>query len=275
MTTSDDVFAPVTVSTGLPPFDRLLGGGFRPGLTVLAGITGSGKSALASQIATGAATFAQEHQLDPVILVSYEMSRHEQLIRMILQAMELRDGYRPPVGFSAADQADAGRGLNAIRNLPLIIKADLPADVASLEAYLSSAEGSKCSLLVIDPLSMLGAASPTDANSKAEMAAVVKELRTLARRLELPILLVSHLNRNANGRSPTLGDVPAASIEVDADMVLLLDRPSAYLADLEERIRIEKAGAPASLSLVKSRFGPLGTVELTWMASRLLFAPRI
>jgi replicative DNA helicase len=271
MTTSDDVLAPIAMPTGFPPLDALLQGGLRPGLSVLAGATGSGKSALATQIALSAAGFADDNQLNPVLFVSYEMSRHELIIRMIQQLAELADGYQPPLGFSLRDRAAAKRALVALRNLPLVINSELDSDVGSLKALLAGEGALKPSLIIIDPLSLMTSGATVKIDAKTDMAAVVTELRTLARRLEIPILLVSQLSRNASGRPPEPGDLPTANIEQDAGVVLLIDRPSYRIPNFEERTRVEAAGTPVTVSLVKSRFGPCDAIELMWYSKRLTF----
>lgn len=266
MTASDDVFAPVVTPTGLAPLDKLLAGGLRPGLTVLGGTTGSGKTALATQIALGAAQNAAAHGLGPVVFDSLEMDRNELLIRMIIQMGGINEGYSPPLGFSAKDRPAAERSLEKLRGLPLFIEDRLASDIVpSLESLLAKIADEhpswhRPSLLVIDPLGLIRVPDAVDA--KVGMAMAVRDLHSMARRLGLPILLVSQLNRNASGRDPQLGDLPAASIEQDANCVLLIHRP---MVD-------GRYGDHASLSLAKSRFGPVGSIWLPYLESQMILA---
>lgn len=117
-------------------------------------------------------------------------------------------------------------------------------------------------LIVIDHLHLIRSeAIRPDASRKREMAHVMREIRSLARELQLPVLVSAQLKRRADQRVPRIGDIrQAAAIEDHADFVGLLHRecPSAD----EDRVK---------LLIAKNNNGPCGSVRLFFSAKLLRF----
>ena len=89
---------------------------------------------------------------------------------------------------------------------------------------------------------------------------MTRAMKLLARELDVPILLLSQLNRGPEQRTdhkPIIADLrESGSIEQDADMVLLLYRPQVYDETLDNTSQV---------IIAKHRHGPTGTVELAWL----------
>jgi hypothetical protein len=95
----------------------------------------------------------------------------------------------------------------------------------------------------------------------AELGQISRSIRSLARELRIPFVLLAQLNRNADrsDRGPQLTDLKdSGSLEQDADVVMLLYRPATK--------------ATVEVIIPKNRIGPTGTIELTWIPEQTRFA---
>ncbi len=115
--------------------------------------------------------------------------------------------------------------------------------------------------IVVDYLQLL---SPTDPKVPREqqVAEMSRGLKSLAKELEVPVLVLSQLNRSAEkeNRTPKLSDLrESGSIEQDADVVLMLARPK----DADEKFQV--AADSAELIVAKQRNGPVGELKLTFL----------
>jgi replicative DNA helicase len=115
--------------------------------------------------------------------------------------------------------------------------------------------------IVVDYLQLL---SPTDSKTPREqqVAEISRGLKALAKELDLPVLVLSQLNRSAEkeNRTPKLSDLrESGSIEQDADVVLMLARPK----DADEKFQV--AADSAELIVAKQRNGPVGELKLTFL----------
>lgn len=267
-------------TTGLTSLDRAIQGGIKPQqMVVLAGSTGSGKTAMATLIALRAAEWAARNaDRGHVLFFSYEMSRKELGVRMLLQASPLiKDGYHPPNGFSERDKPTVRASLEAIRTLPLLIEERSGETVAAVrgavERYIQR-EGRKPALVIVDHIGLLSA--PRVTNRTEAVGQITRGLKNMARLLNVPVLAVAQLNREVGKREdhrPQLSDLrESGSIEQDANVVLLIYRESYYLRDPEERSQKEAEGAPVELYVAKNRSGPLTKVMLTWYGPHTTFS---
>ena len=97
---------------------------------------------------------------------------------------------------------------------------------------------------------------------------MTRQLKLLARELDVPVVLLARLNRGPETRqdhTPMIADLrESGSIEQDADMVMLVHRPEVY--DHDER------PGEADVILAKHRNGPIGSVTLAFMADQSRFA---
>jgi replicative DNA helicase len=119
----------------------------------------------------------------------------------------------------------------------------------------------KLGFIVVDYLQLL---SPTDPKVAREqqVAEISRGLKALAKELEVPVLVLSQLNRSAEkeNRTPKLSDLrESGSIEQDADVVLMLARPK----DADEKFQV--AADSAELIVAKQRNGPVGDLKLTFL----------
>ena len=237
------------VPTGFYDLDRMLNGMKAGQLIILAARPSVGKSALAMNILQNAAGAGHG-----CALFSLEMSGLEMLQRMLC--------------------SDAGISLKATRD-GFLGKADFPKittsftkvagqniwidETPSLSLYQLRAKARRLKMqhgigfIVIDYLQLMRCPSKRgDANRALEIADITGGLKTLAKELEIPIIALAQLNRDAERRNePKLSDLrESGSIEQDADVVLLMSRDK------------ENPDIPTQLFVAKQRNGPVGSIEL-------------
>jgi replicative DNA helicase len=95
-----------------------------------------------------------------------------------------------------------------------------------------------------------------------QIASISRSLKALARELRIPIIALSQLKREAEGKQPTLADLrESGSIEQDADLILFLHRERESNKTREERSEIIET----ELIIAKQRNGPVGKVEVAFI----------
>lgn len=257
------------LATGIEPLDRLTLG-WQPGwLVLLAARPSMGKSALAHQIAREVA-----RRSGPVLIVSAEMSQEEIYLRLLalesgVSSFRLRRGGLAPGEVQAVIQA-----AERLSDLPMFFLDRPPITTATIRARAQElAATSGLRLVVVDYLQLLAPIDPSQPRV-AQLGEISLALKTLARRLEVPVLALSQLSRAPEQRPqkrPQLADLrESGALEQDADLVVLLYRPEHY----PELAKPENRGL-AELIVAKNRHGPTGLVRLDWEAALMRFAPRM
>ena len=126
--------------------------------------------------------------------------------------------------------------------------------------------GAGCDLLIIDYLQLLIGGKAE--NRVQEVSAISRDLKSLARELNIPVLALSQLSRAVESRQskvPLLSDLrESGSLEQDADIVLFIYREEQYDKETDQK-------GIAELHIAKHRNGPLGTVMLRFEASTTRF----
>jgi len=129
-------------------------------------------------------------------------------------------------------------------------------------------ETSQLDLVVIDYLQLMTYRGKAD-NRQQEISDTTRQLKIMARDLDVPILLLSQLSRAPEQRAdhrPVMSDLrESGSIEQDADIVIMLYRAAVYASDAEE---IDNT---AQAIVAKHRNGPTGDVNLYWRGEYTTF----
>lgn len=232
--------------TGTTALDELTDG-LQPGdLIVLAARPSVGKTAKALQMAIAAA----RHNIRSLVF-SMEMSGVQLTDRIQAHiACVNATGLRRP---QLLGEDDFRRLFNAgieIHDLPILIDQTPALTVEAISARARQVHATDgLGLIVIDYLTLITMPkAPTGAEA---IQIVTGELKRLAKELNIPVLVLSQLNREANGRRPTLGELRGGgSIEQDADVVMFLWRPR------------EEKKTELVLLLDKQRNGETGEIPL-------------
>jgi len=250
------------VPTGFLDLDKLTGGLHEGELTILAARPSMGKTALATNIAD----YASVEGDIPVLLVSLEMARLELAQRMLCSRGRI-DGRKFRSGFlSAADREQLVKAAAELSRAPLFID-DTPSrtvtEIAACARRLSRKR--KLGLIVIDYLQLIEPDNPKDPRQE-QVAKIARRLKGMARELQVPVLCLAQLNRQAEATKdnrPRLSHLrESGAIEQDADVVMFVHREEYYHTAEEARER-DLVGK-ADLIVAKQRNGPTDDVKLTW-----------
>ena len=234
------------ITTGLVDLDKLLGGLHDSDLIVLAGRPGMGKSALATTIAFNAAKFFDEENKKKdavkksVALFSLEMSA-EQLATRILSAKAKVSGEDIRTGKISSDQFDElTAGVMLLSKIPLYIDETPGITVTKIRnraRRLKRDKSTGLGLIVIDYLQLLSSLGKQE-NRVQELSAMTRELKIMAKELNVPVLVLSQLSRSVEQREtkkPMLSDLrESGSIEQDADIVMFVYREIYYMRQAGE-----------------------------------------
>jgi replicative DNA helicase len=162
-----------------------------------------------------------------------------------------------------------------LANAPLFIDDSSALSILQLRAKarrMSQQYGIK--LFVVDYLQLLHSTARRAENRQQEIADISSGIKSLAKELNVPIIVLSQLNRELErekNRKPRLSDLrESGAIEQDADVVGLLYKPSSG-DDEESGNAAEEDAVPTNLLIAKQRNGPTGDVNLTFLKSYTRF----
>lgn len=212
---------PIRITTGFRYIDYCLYGGLKPGqLVVLAARPSVGKTAVMLQMAKAAATAQQ-----PVMVFSLEMTAVELGERMLYSTGKVR-----PFQLTHGDVPwdDFGQAEIQLAPLPVYIN-DFSRSLDEIVTRLTQAvKAGRCQVAFIDYLGLMSDAVALSGNVKLYqvIAKITGTLKAVAKRLGIPIVLLSQMNREQvrEKRAPELYDLrDSGSIEQDADVVLMLE----------------------------------------------------
>jgi replicative DNA helicase len=130
-------------------------------------------------------------------------------------------------------------------------------------------------LFVIDYLQLLHSTARRAENRQQEIADISNGIKSLAKELNVPVIVLSQLNRELErekNRKPRLSDLrESGAIEQDADVVGLLYKPSSDDDESGAAPAPEEDAVPVNLLIAKQRNGPTGDVSLTFLKSYTRF----
>lgn len=208
--------------TGIPPLDAVLKGMKKKQLICIAGHTKHGKTSLALQI-VGTVGLAC---LEPVAVISYEMTAQELTKKLILTTCEVPEHILARGGGNPNQRKEYGNAIQAIRDCRIVLDDDCPphlAGVATRLQYYRRRHG--ISLAMIDYYQLMEG-SDTRNRRYDQLVEVSRGLKKLASEIDIPIIVLAQLNAEAEkeDRMPRLNDIEECKrISKDANVVLLLD----------------------------------------------------
>lgn len=249
------------VESGFTELDGLLGGLHNSELLILAARPSMGKTAFAMNIAENVVLklFA------PVLFVSLEMSSIELADRLLCSAARV-NGHRLRNGtISAEDRQRLVQQASEISQAPLFVD-DSPSrtvsEISAAARRIKRREG-RLGLIVIDYLQLIEPDNQKDPRQE-QVAKIARRLKGVARELEVPVLCLAQLNRQAEDSKdhvPKLSHLrESGAIEQDADVVMFVHREEYYRRGEDAA---EVAGQ-AEIIIAKQRNGPVGNVDLVW-----------
>ncbi len=251
------------VTSGFKDLDVLTWGFQKQEMIILAARPSMGKTSLALNIAEAAA-MPHKGEAVGVLVFSLEMSAAQLALRMLCSRARvnmklLRDGLLSKNG---DEQSRLLHAADEFSKSPIFIDDSSALSIMQLRAKARRIHARHpLGFIVVDYLQLL---APTDSKMPREqqVAEASRGLKALAKELNLPVLVLSQLNRSSEkeNRTPKLADLrESGSIEQDADVVLMLARPK----DADEKFQV--AADSAELIVAKQRNGPVGELKLTFL----------
>ena len=264
------------ISTGFTDIDHMLLGLQKADLLILAARPSMGKTSLALNMAENVALGSRKQPPRPVAVFSLEMAAEQLVRRMIccragVSGQDLSSG---KVGVSEHGKLVAAA--DALRGAPIYVDDSAGLDIMDLRARARRMKAKYgIEFIVVDYLQLMNCAKFAGENRQRETAAISQGLKHMAKELRVPVLVLSQLSRAPETRDtksavPKLSDLrDSGSIEQDADVVMLLRRPSYYKGDKDyEDKRL------AIVDIAKHRNGPTGEVKLDFDNSYTRFGNR-
>jgi replicative DNA helicase len=252
------------LGTGFADLDEYTSGLQSGELIIVAGRPSMGKTSFALNIVQHVGV-----QLGlPVVIFSLEMSK-EQLARNMLCSHLKLDSQRLRRGrLTSEEREQLPIHVGALMEAPIFIDDSAALNTFEIRAKVRRLKRSKgLRLAVIDYLQLMQGSEHIDSREQ-QIAAISRSLKGLAREMQIPVIAVAQLNRQAEQRDdhrPRMADLrESGSLEQDADVVLLLHRPAYYMDSQSE-------DTTAELIIAKQRNGPTGKVNLAFLRQFLRF----
>ncbi|HXS14747.1 MAG TPA: replicative DNA helicase [Candidatus Saccharimonadales bacterium] len=250
------------VRTGFTDLDTMLSGLQPSNLLILAARPGTGKTAMAMNIAQHIGVVEKK----PIGIFSLEMSQEELVDRLLVGQADV-DAWRLKTGkLSETDFTKLSEAMGQLADAPIFID-DTPgitiSEMRTKARRLQLEHG--ISLLIVDYLQLVNPGRKVESRVQ-EVSIVSQSLKNLARELKIPVVALSQLSRAVEHRGesrPQLADLrESGAIEQDADVVMFLYKPD-----------MEATGPtiPVNMLIAKHRNGPTGEVNLLFRGDRIKF----
>ena len=242
-------------STGFNELDGLAGG-LRPGeVVILGGRPGMGKTSFALDIAIHAA------KTMPVKFFSMEMAKRQMIPKALCFFNRINLKRTINADLSDEELLSHCAAVEELRkhNLYAEFEAGMKIQEICADVHAFTARHGK-GLIIIDHLHYLRTDGKNYENRNIELGKITHALKELAKKLDLPVLLLSQLNRAldrspVNEKKPRLSDLrDSGNIEQDADMVWFVHRDGYY--------DVKADPSDTDIIIAKNRSGPTGTVKM-------------
>ena len=166
----------------------------------------------------------------------------------------------------AGDVADAGIYID---DTPALTTLAMKAKARRLQSQVG------IDLIIIDYIQMMSGSGRFE-NRQQEIASLSRNLKTLAKELNVPVVACSQLSRQVEQREnkkPQLSDLrESGALEQDADVVMFVYRPEYYLSHLEKTDpKFAEVEGKAEIIIAKQRNGPTGAVKLAFLKNYARF----
>lgn len=259
--------SPITgVPTGFTDFDEQTAGLQKADLIIVAGRPSMGKTTFAMNIVENAAI---KHKI-PVAVFSMEMPGESLAMRMMSSLGHI-DQHKIRTGkLGDEDWPRLTSAVGILSEAPIYIDdtpALSPGELRSRARRIAREHG--LGLIVIDYLQLMqSSASGSRENRATEISEISRNLKALAKELNVPVVALSQLNRSLEQRPnkrPVMSDLrESGAIEQDADVITFIYRDEVYNEDTPNK-------GIAEIIVGKQRNGPIGTSRLTFVGQYTKF----
>ncbi len=258
---SEDKDAFRGVPTGFTLLDRITNGLQKSDLIVIAARPGMGKTSLAMNIVENAAV----NNGCVCAVFSLEMPEVQIIQRLLCSTagVSMSDALAGKLG--PDDWKRLAKGSELLKNSKINIDDSsrvTPSEILSKCRRIKANNGGKLDLVMIDYIQLMESGKKHgDENRTQEVASITRDLKIMAKELDVPVVALSQLRR-IQSAEPQLSDLrESGAIEQDADIVMFINRPDVNATDEDiEKKHIVKG--MAELIIAKHRNGGLGRIKL-------------
>ncbi len=254
------------VPTGFPSLDRITYGWQSTDLIILAARPSVGKTAFALNLARSAAL----HPTKPTAVgfFSLEMSSSQLVTRILSAESEI---WLEKISRGKLEDHEMKqlykKGIERLSKAPIYIDDSAALNIFELRAKCRRLKNKyNVGLIIIDYLQLMSGSADRNSNREQEISKISRDLKSLAKELQVPIIALSQLSREVEKRKegnkmPQLSDLrESGAIEQDADMVMFLYRPEYYEITANEFGDNNKG--ETHVKIAKHRNGSLETIKL-------------
>ena len=262
------------VPTGYDKLDDVTAGWQPSDMVIIAGRPGMGKTAFALSLAKNIAVDYQQ----PIGFFSLEMSNVQLVNRLISNVCEI-SGKKIQNGQLSKDEWERlDRNLRKLTGAPIYVDDTPGLSIFELRSKARRLVREKdVKIIMVDYLQLMNASGMRFGNRQEEVSTISRSLKSLAKELNVPILVLSQVNRElekregTEGKRPQLSDLrESGAIEQDADMVIFVHRSDYYRIDKDEKGRDLRG--KAEIIIAKHRKGSTETVTLRFDADYTRFS---
>jgi replicative DNA helicase len=249
------------LATGYYELDDLTCGLQNGEMIIIAGRPSIGKTAFGLNVAEHLGVIERV----PLVIFSMEMGR-QQLAERFLCSYSGVDSQLVRKGMLSTEHYQKlVEACGTISEAPIYIddtSALTPLELRAKARRLKSTYGIRC--ILVDYLQLMSLGTSKIESRQQEITTISRYMKSLARELNVPVVVLSQLNRAPEGREdhrPRMSDLrESGSIEQDADVVMMLHREDYYHRNDPNR----EPDNTAEVSIAKQRNGPTGVVKLTF-----------
>ena len=251
------------ISWGFSALDRLTNGLNKSDFIVLAARPGVGKTSLALNVAA----HVGERSGKSVAVFSLEMSKEQLVLRMLSSTAQIPNTQLRVGQLEDSQWADLAEASGRLSSSAIYIDDTSNINIADMRAKLRRIDN--LGLVIVDYLQLMTSTKRFDSRVN-EVSAITRDLKILARDLDVPVMVLSQLNRaSEKSPEPMPSDLrESGSIEQDADIVLMLYRENEQKGQSGEATPVEAAQQSSSYivncKVAKNRHGECKTIQLHW-----------
>ncbi len=248
------------VPCGLPDLDSMTSGFQESEFIVLGARPSVGKTALALTFVNHIAV----KKRIPVGFFTLEMSGPALIQRLVSQVGKINAGKLRSGLLSESDMSLLQDGFSKLYEAPLYIDDTPNMKLLDLRAQARRMKSKHdIQVIFIDYIGLIEPENKGNIPRHEQVAEISRSIKSLARELNIPIVCLSQVGRQTEGKPPTLADLrESGSIEQDADVVMFLHRD-----------RDPEKNSFTELIIAKQRNGPVGSLNLAFRPQFTLFEP--
>ena len=256
------------VPTGFFSLDRVTYGWQNTDLIILAARPSVGKTAFALNLARNACLHITKPT--PIAFFSLEMSAGQLVQRLLSAESEI---WLEKIARGKLEEHEMkqlyAKGIQKLAKAPMFIDDTAALNIFELRAKCRRLKNKhNIGMIIIDYLQLMSGTNERNSNREQEISKISRDLKGLAKELQVPIIALSQLSREVEKRGakdgnkiPQLSDLrESGAIEQDADMVMFLYRPEYY--DITANEFGESNKGETHVRIAKHRNGTLETVKL-------------